>query len=376
MKRTGGVCASILAVCVLCLAVPGWAAGPPETAAGTPATSQEEPYVVKKGDTLWGISRSLLQDPLLWPRLWEKNPAISDPNRIYPGDQLAIPGKVLAPPPVAEAPKPEPAKPQTEVAPPIPPQEASSAPVQTPAKAKEVPPPPPPVSEEAAFCAPVLLPEAATQNPGIGGIVKSADNRALLSQEDQVVLGLDGPQSLKAGDRLAVVRQAQRVIHPLTRQIVGRVLQTLGMLEVIDSQDRVARARISYSCAAISVGDRVVPFARVPFPTGRDTQPPARPVEGRIVDTLRSDMLAGVGQLIFVDVGQSQGVGPGDVFAVYRVSQPVANSAGVAFAMPPVRLGEVVAIRVTDGAMTAFITASAQEMRIGDSVVLSRQIKP
>jgi LysM repeat protein len=106
MRGTGVVWRSMLALFVLCVPVAAGADGQPSQVAETSPTGSEEPYVVKKGDTLWGISKDLLQDPLLWPRLWEQNRFIADPNRIYPGDQLNLPGKELAPAPapVAETP--------------------------------------------------------------------------------------------------------------------------------------------------------------------------------------------------------------------------------------------------------------------------------
>ena len=49
-----------------------------------------ETYVVKKGDTLWGISGMYLQKPWLWPQLWDANPQIDNPHLIYPGDELYL----------------------------------------------------------------------------------------------------------------------------------------------------------------------------------------------------------------------------------------------------------------------------------------------
>src|SRR5512137_2104147 len=119
MKRTGGIGLGGLMLVVFCLPVVAGAATPPEAATpGETAGALESPYVVKKGDTLWGISRDLLDDPLLWRRLWEQNKFISNPNRIYPGDRLGLPGKEIAPAPAAapspvvEAPQPEPVKPE------------------------------------------------------------------------------------------------------------------------------------------------------------------------------------------------------------------------------------------------------------------------
>ncbi len=49
-----------------------------------------ETYIVKKGDTLWGISGMYLKKPWLWPQLWDANPQIDNPHLIYPGDELYL----------------------------------------------------------------------------------------------------------------------------------------------------------------------------------------------------------------------------------------------------------------------------------------------
>lgn len=49
-----------------------------------------ETYIVKKGDTLWGISGMYLEKPWLWPELWDVNPQIDNPHLIFPGDELYL----------------------------------------------------------------------------------------------------------------------------------------------------------------------------------------------------------------------------------------------------------------------------------------------
>jgi LysM repeat protein len=390
MKRRGGGYLGKLGLIVLCLVVllataeaqtPAPGAGMPSPAA-TPATTgpaeSEGTYVVKKGDTLWGIAKSLLNDPVLWPQIRERNPFITDPNRIFPGDTLAIPGREPAPQaqvPVAEAPKPEPPKeaPKEEVKAPAP------APPPAPAAPETIltPPPVPPASQMAIACYPILLEEGAVEAAGIGSIIRSADNRLMLSMEDYVYIGLDRDQVPKVGDRLAVIRPGARVSHPWQRTTLGRTLNTLGVLEVTEVRDKTVRARIAYSCEAMTIGDRVGPLVLAPFPEGKIPQPASRQVEGFIVGSPRAQQLLSLQATVYLDVGKDKGIQPGDVFAIYRPSVPAASlGTGQLFPIPPDRLGEATVIRVTDTNSTAVITASGKESRAGDRAVLSRQIQP
>ena len=50
-----------------------------------------ELHIIVRGDTLWDLSNQYLQNPFLWPQLWDANRYIENPHLIYPGDPVRIP---------------------------------------------------------------------------------------------------------------------------------------------------------------------------------------------------------------------------------------------------------------------------------------------
>lgn len=63
---------------------------PASTAVPVVNASAPKHYVVKRGDTLWGIASMYLRDPWLWPEVWIINPQVPNPHLIYPGDTLSL----------------------------------------------------------------------------------------------------------------------------------------------------------------------------------------------------------------------------------------------------------------------------------------------
>ena len=59
-----------------------------ETAESGESSGEREPYIVRKGDTLWGIAKKY---GVSLTALISANPQIRNPNLIYPGDEVRLP---------------------------------------------------------------------------------------------------------------------------------------------------------------------------------------------------------------------------------------------------------------------------------------------
>ena len=66
-------------------AAPARNVNPPALKASAPQV-----YIVKKGDTLWDISKRFLKNPVRWPEIWASNKHVKNPHWIFPGDRLLM----------------------------------------------------------------------------------------------------------------------------------------------------------------------------------------------------------------------------------------------------------------------------------------------
>ena len=254
-------------------------------------------YTIKKGDTLWDISAKFLKDPFLWPKLWERNPYITNPHWIYPGNPIQLTAepakkeaaqeeskKVVEEKPKEVQEKPKEAVKEEEV------KKAESATVEkkpeTVAEQKPAPPEikPVPLEEEAAEEEEEALPEerpakaekkrvyfkeirsagfmSDIEYRGIGIVLESREGKSLMTTGDIIYLTFRTSEPISIGDKYTVFRAADEINHPVTEKRIGRKFNIIGNIQLIDQYGSFFTAKVIESFDAILAGDYIQPYSK------------------------------------------------------------------------------------------------------------------
>jgi LysM domain len=237
-------------------------------------------HTVKRGDTLWDICDSHLQNPYQWPRIWALNPQIRNPHWLYPGDQVKLREGATA---TATA--------------------TAASPGRLNDGRKRVVP-------NSIF----LRNEAYIENESDavwGEISGSREDKMFLENFDEVYVQVAGNRELRVGQELTIFR-------PQRDSSSGKVVQIQGALRVDtwNAASHVARCRVIETLDTIERGARVGPLQRV-----FEVVPPARneaEVRTSVVTTAGAYAFSGQHQLVFIGAGSRLGVKPGNRAMVLR----------------------------------------------------------
>jgi len=286
MKRFFGFFSAMILVISFCFILSGLAQEKKEA---------EGVYTIKKGDTLWDISARFLKDPFLWPKLWERNPYITNPHWIYPGNPIQLTSvepakkeaakeeskKVAEEKPKEVEEKPKEAVKESEV------KKAETAPVEKrpEAVAEQKPAPPeikavPAEEEEEEEAAEEEKPVKAEKKRvyfrevrsagfmsdieyrGIGIVLESQEGKNLMSAGDILYLTFRTSEPISIGDKYTVFRAADEIKHPVTEKRIGRKFNIIGNIQLIDQYGSFFTAKVIESFDAIMAGDYVQPYAK------------------------------------------------------------------------------------------------------------------
>lgn len=286
------------------------------------APNAPDTYVVKRGDTLWDISRMYLKSPWRWPELWGMNlKALPNPHLIFPGQTLYLDKSDgyarLRTQPTGGSDTVR-LSPRTRT--------DSLASLALPTLKTHL---------IAPFLVEPLVADAATieQAPRL---VATTDQRVLMAAGDRVYArgNPDAPLSTKPGQprSFRVFREAIPLKDPVTGEVLGYEARYLGNAELARSetteeisdgkgnlkQEPVpATVDITSTKEEIRAGDRMLPEPPRTFKNYIPHEPQTS-VNARVVSIYGSTpvAVAGQNQVVAINMGTAQGMEPGHVLTL------------------------------------------------------------
>ncbi len=313
-------------------------------------------YVVKRGDTLWGISAMFLRDPWLWPEIWHVNPAVGEPapylSRRHTDTGYGtngapeihlIAGNALRVSPLVRG-------------------GALDGPIAT-----------IPYSAIASFLGKpsVLSTEDVARAPKIAVV---RDNHLVGSVGDSVYV--KGMKDHGPG-RYSVVRVGDELKDPETGRVLGYMGNYAASARIDQANDQLSKALLEESFREAVAGDLL--FAEDVAPPGSDIVPHAPPANfsGQIIAVVDGVTQIGQYNVVAVNRGTNQGLQVGHVLAIDQKGEVVPDGSCKTFErtlchdkvkLPDERAGTLLVFKTYDRISFALVVETLVPVRVADVV--------
>lgn len=178
----------------------------------------------------------------------------------------------------------------------------------------------------------------------VGTIIKSFNNHNMFHIDDVVYIDFGSELGASKGDQFTILSQGRTIHHPVLKEgsrvmgildyqrtmaqpnptyftrpgkMIGRLVNPLGVLKIIESKPGSSKAIIQEVYSAISQGDYIIPFEKTSAPPRNPEAKGDESLEGYVVAYLMEHSLGGLNDIVYIDLGSDNGVTPGDRFEVF-----------------------------------------------------------
>ena len=341
-------------------AAPARNINPPSLQANAPHV-----YVVKKGDTLWDISKKFLKNPYRWREIWAGNQHVKNPHWIFPGDRLLMcsyNGQPLI------------GKDEGDGCEGIIRRHTNTVNVAPQIRIED--------SSRAISVIPyenirhwlerttIFAPESLTHIPYVLG---TADQRVLAAKGQNIYVR---GQGLVTGQRYAIYREGKPYSLPNTdgkSYVAGLELQQVasGIATQINGDITTLELTDTYT-AEVRKGDRAMPEHDHELPNMFYPTDAKDIIEGgRIIRVMGSIATAAKHSVVTVDRGLSHGIKSGDVFNIMQqgeiVTDPVTRER---IQLPQQQIGQLMIFKAFDHLSYAYVLESSLPIKVGASIMV------
>ncbi len=316
-------------------------------------------YIVKKGDTLWGISGKYLNAPHRWREIWAVNKQLKNPHLIYPNDVLImciIKGKTLVGVDTGEGC----AGIERNM-------EATSAPIKVNPTRGSIDPIPLSTIRH-------WLDRAIIVNPadfeGTPYVIASKKGNLLTATGDKIYVKGTG---LNLGQTYGIYHKSNPYVDTRTNQVVGleAIQVARGIVTDIAANGVTSIQLTQVFDTVVHEGDRV--FVEFDAQTPETFYPaPAEITRGGTVARVMGDMnTTGRNGVIAINIGAKQGARTGHVLDVYQKGALILDhkNNNTPIRLPNEKSGQVLVFKVFDNISYAYVLSSDMPISEGDQLL-------
>ncbi len=313
-------------------------------------------YVVKEGDTLWGISQKFLDDAWLWPEIWQINEQIGNPHLIYPGDIIGLvymgeEVKITIKERAVKVPK-----------------ELGPIKLMPSARISAITTaiPPIPMSAISSFMTNSRIVKSKVLK-NAPYVVAGDDNRLLAGGGGKVYARgflVDEPQK-----SYGLFRKGQIFVDPDTSEVLGLEAREVAAATVKSWDGDVATLRLSSTREEVMVGDRLLSTDERLVIANFMPSSPKEEIFGRMIAVLGGVSQIGQYNVVVVNQGKRDGVEEGNVLAIYKEGSVIIDRVTRSkVKLPAERAGLMMLFRAFEKVSYGLILRADRPLKVGDSV--------
>lgn len=307
-------------------------------------------YTVVKGDTLWDISGTFLQNPWMWPEIWQVNPQIENPHLIYPGDMVRLiylDGKPHLTVDRGQGSRTFKLTPEQRVVP----------------SAAAIP----------------AIPLDAVDNFLSKGRIATPEE---LDSAAYVVQGSDGRLVVGAGDNLyvrgaldedtpvfGVYRRGKTYTDPVTHEILGLQALDIGTVKLRDRHKDISTMEVTRTTEEIRIEDRLLPVEERAVESTFYPSPPEEFKEGVIMDVEGGVTQVGKLNVVMINRGEREGLAEGNVLAIYKRGETIRDRVrNETITLPDERAGLLMVFRTFEKMSYGLVLEASKPLSVKDKV--------
>jgi hypothetical protein len=308
-----------------------------------------ETYIVKKGDTLWGISGMYLKEPWLWPELWDANPQIANPHLIYPGDELYLVWVDGRPHLRMRRGREVKLSPNMRVSP------------------LNLAIPVIPLDQIGPWLVRNRVMDAEDINDS--AYIVAGDERRLISGPGDTIYGR-GP--FPDGERAyGIYRIGQNFIDPVTQEYLGYEVRDIGNAKLVSSnRDDITQLDITRISEEVMNGDRLLPLEERVLDASFHPRAPDREIVGGIMIAVEGGLTQiGDMSIVVINKGKREGLEIGNVLVVYQAGKHVYDKVSQSnVVLPDTRAGLAMVFEAYEKVSFAIILKTSRPLKVFDVV--------